>query len=510
MAARGLALLWHTFVQRAGQLDLTLSPSVTITRLRCHKYRLGDAIYIAHAVMATFWLILLPSLFLKLAIPALFTVLLLVPLTSQFFFPAIPVLQWVLTFYCSRFIPAHLRPSISVSLLPTLETVLYGANISDILTRFTHPALDIIAWIPYGVIHFSGPFILAFFLWLFAPKGALKFYAKAFGYMSFTGVVIQIILPCAAPWYELIHGLTPADYSMKGSPGGLARIDALFHSSAYSIAFSNAPVVFGAFPSLHSGFSTMTALQISHFFGQSANGAPNWRRTAAWVYVGVLYWSTMYLTHHYLVDVTGGACLATAFFYIFLPTEFVQSVAPVPRSKYELYDIDVEDGAGGEGGHSYRKAGFRRPHSNTFSSTSSADEPLDSAAPLNGLTDAESATNPAAGDQDDDGDMGVAYRPQPGAVPFLARFGRKSRKQPSAANPAHKRTASIISLIGPDERSADDGWSTTSAPWGIVPPAGLPRTGSNSNVRASRVGVNGDVTTRAAATIGDAHTAEGP
>ncbi|EEB89410.1 hypothetical protein MPER_12493, partial [Moniliophthora perniciosa FA553] len=35
-------------------------------------------------------------------------------------------------------------------LLPTLEFVPYGANISDILTRYTHPILDILAWLPYG------------------------------------------------------------------------------------------------------------------------------------------------------------------------------------------------------------------------------------------------------------------------------------------------------------------------------------------------------------------------
>jgi len=199
MAARGLALLWHTFVQRAATLDLSLSPAVTLAKLRSHKFRIWDAVYIAHTAVAIFWLVLLPSVALKLVIPTVFSILLLVPLTSQFFFPAIPILQWVITFYASRFIPAHLRPEISVSLLPTLETVLYGANISDILTRFTHPILDILAWIPYGVIHFSGPFILAAFLWLFAPKPALKFYANAFGYMNFVGVVVQILVPCAAP-----------------------------------------------------------------------------------------------------------------------------------------------------------------------------------------------------------------------------------------------------------------------------------------------------------------------
>lgn len=197
--SHALAVLWHTFVQKASALDLSLSPAKTFARLRTHKFVLTDLVYVAHVLVAAFWLYLIPSLLLKLALPIGFMTLLLVPLTSQFFLPAIPILQWVFTWASSRFIPTEYRPVISVALLPTLETVLYGANISDILTRFTHPILDIIAWLPYGVVHFGGPFVLSAFIWLFAPKGSLKFWANSFGYMNFVGVVIQILLPCAAP-----------------------------------------------------------------------------------------------------------------------------------------------------------------------------------------------------------------------------------------------------------------------------------------------------------------------
>ncbi|KAG1864952.1 hypothetical protein DFJ58DRAFT_655417, partial [Suillus subalutaceus] len=38
-------------------------------------------------------------------------------------------------------------------LLQVLESVFYGANISDILTHFTYPILNIITWLPYGVTH---------------------------------------------------------------------------------------------------------------------------------------------------------------------------------------------------------------------------------------------------------------------------------------------------------------------------------------------------------------------
>lgn len=72
---------------------------------------------------------------------------------------------------------------------------------------------------------------------------------------------------------------------MRGSAGGLARIDALFGSHGYETTFSGAPVPFGAFPSLHAGCSTMEALFLSHFFPQYA--------PIYWSYIFVLYWSTM-------------------------------------------------------------------------------------------------------------------------------------------------------------------------------------------------------------------------
>lgn len=114
--------------------------------------------------------------------------------------------------------------------------------------------------------------------------------------------------------YEIIHGLTPANYSMPGSPGGLLRIDRVFHSSGYTNAFGSAPLVFGAFPSLHSGCAVMEALFLSHFFPHL--------KPIYWGYVGVLWWATMYLSHHYLIDLTGGACFSVIAFYALMPEAY--------------------------------------------------------------------------------------------------------------------------------------------------------------------------------------------
>ncbi len=183
------------------------------------------------------------------------------------------------------------------------------------------------------------------------------------------GVMIQILFPCAPPWYELREGLTPANYGMRGSPAGLARIDALFHSHGYTLTFTGAPMVFGAFPSLHAGNATMKALFCSYFFPVviKVGRLRIDLRITYWLYcfwlvsssadqlpppslrtdflpsfnLQKLYFSTMYLMHHYLIDLVAGACLATFCFYFFLTDELREAMeqhypyrnsAPAPTS----------------------------------------------------------------------------------------------------------------------------------------------------------------------------------
>jgi len=137
--------------------------------------------------------------YIKLGIVSIYSLAMLLPFTSQFFVPATPIFSWLLLFYSSQFLNKAHRPHIWVSVLPTLESVLYGANISDLLTRYTTPLLDIAAWIPYGVLHFALPFVVAACLFVFGPPGAVKFWGTAFGYMNLIGVMIQVAFPCAPP-----------------------------------------------------------------------------------------------------------------------------------------------------------------------------------------------------------------------------------------------------------------------------------------------------------------------
>jgi len=151
----------------------------------------------------------------------------------------------------------------------------------------------------------------------------------------------------------------------------------------------------------------------------------------------------MYLTHHYLIDVVGGACLATAFFYLFLPDDLKGSAATAApgglqngrRSKYDIYDLEAP-----------RPRGHGR--SNGGIMTDAAD------------FDLASETSSHASD---DEEMDITFRsPVPGATPtsaagLMSEQQQKSAQQ-NAAKKNHRHTASIASLIRADER-AEDGWS---------------------------------------------------
>ncbi|KAJ3151870.1 hypothetical protein HDU86_006002 [Geranomyces michiganensis] len=162
---------------------------------------------------------------------------------------------------------------------------------------------DVLAFIPYGVLHYISPAVFCLWLWWRAGVQTAVVFAQAFGAQNVLGVVTQVLFPTAAPWYNDLYGFAPATYSMPGNPGGLARVDKLFGTHMYSNAFNNSPLVFGAMPSLHSGFAFLIMLFAMHFTRRLG--------VALSLYVCWQWWATMYLRHHYMSDLIVGAAYAT-------------------------------------------------------------------------------------------------------------------------------------------------------------------------------------------------------
>ncbi|KAM5466108.1 Phosphatidylinositol:ceramide phosphoinositol transferase (IPC synthase) [Microsporum ferrugineum] len=312
------------------RLSTSFSPLDTLKALQAHRWTIYDGQYLILIVLGIFSLCIIesPGPLAKTIVALGLISSLLMPITCQFFLPFLPPICWLVFFYACQFIPSEWRPPIWVRVLPALENIIYGANLSNILSAHQSTALDLLAWLPYGIMHYGAPVVCAIFLFIFGPPGITPIFARSFGYMNIAGVIIQFLFPCSPPWYENLYGLAPAHYGMPGDPGGLARIDALFGIDLYTSGFSAAPVPFGAFPSLHAGHATFEALFMSHAFPKL--------KPVFITYVVWLWWSTMYLSHHYAVDLIGGGLLAAVTFY-YVKSRFLPRIQ---ADKFARWDYD--------------------------------------------------------------------------------------------------------------------------------------------------------------------------
>ncbi|KAI8914055.1 hypothetical protein DFJ77DRAFT_440934 [Powellomyces hirtus] len=280
----------------------------------------------------------------------------------------LPIGLWLVLFSCAQFIPSSWRPAISVDVLPALDELLFdnslgllsfasilvaggwlvtGSSLSTLLVfvplvlrglrdlaAVPSTAADVLAFLPYGVLHYISPAIFAVWLWWYAGVQTAVVFAQAFGAQNCLGVITQVVFPTAAPWYNDLYGFAPATYSMPGNPGGLARVDKLFGTHMYGNAFNNSPLVFGAMPSLHSGFAVLIMLFAMHFSRRLGS--------ALMLYMCWQWWATMYLRHHYMSDLLVGALYSTVT-YMFSRRYLarVSSLGYHGSSDYKLLDVVV-------------------------------------------------------------------------------------------------------------------------------------------------------------------------
>jgi len=253
-----------------------------------------------------------------------------------------PLLFWVLLFaYITPSIPADQRPPIRATLLPSIEKALFFGVCSY---QLVSPAVECSTWLRdvaaafiYG-IHFMGPLLFCLFLWFITRKvDSIYPYLWCFGIMNSFAVSTQFLLPTAPPWWieKYLHQ-GPPTYDVKGEPAGLACFDRALQSSTglqfFTPIYSQSPVVFGAFPSLHAAWPFMMALFCSPFnFGI---------RVGAWIYVAWVCWAAMHLRHHFLLDLLGGGLYAYCS-YVFFHSVHTRLVHGQKSNSYKVVELDV-------------------------------------------------------------------------------------------------------------------------------------------------------------------------
>lgn len=165
------------------------------------------------------------------------------------------------------------------------------------------PAMDFLAgifylcWVPLPIIYG---------LWLYFSgkrKGYLHF-SIVFLLVNLLGFTIYYIHPAAPPWYVASYGFE-AIPGTHGETAGLGRFDAMTGLGIFDALYARNSNVFAAVPSLHSAY-TLVAL-IYAFRTQSPL---IWKVVLGVVTLGI-WFTAVYSSHHYIIDVLLG--IATAF-----------------------------------------------------------------------------------------------------------------------------------------------------------------------------------------------------
>lgn len=249
-----------------------------------------------------------------------------------------------------------LCPTISM-----LATIWLDLNLAYLCINYIASVLDIMAWLSYVIGHITAPIVTAVYLWLFTPPGVCGLFGLALGLQNLAGVFTHLLFPTAPPWYNHLYGEQPGNYSIPGYAAGLTRVDFALGTHLHNDGFHMSPIVFGAFPSLHSAFVCLIFLFISRYasWGGSIWGwgliepsrkVKNRKFSSIWkklftliplgtgicsIYMIWQWWATMYLDHHYRLDLLGGAIYALVAFCIVFPK--------IKKHEREFQDEDEDD-----------------------------------------------------------------------------------------------------------------------------------------------------------------------
>ncbi len=163
---------------------------------------------------------------------------------------------------------------------------------------------DLLAVMVYG-LHFVFPLVFAFMLWI---KRKDRFWQFTIGLlvMSYLGFAGFLLYPAAPPWLAQQWGYiqdlhNPFDQAFKVlAPRRYDNFDTM---TLWTLRSPN-PVA--AMPSLHAAYPWFVLLFAIKFYG--------WRGLIFFVYNAMVWFSVVYLGHHWVIDILAGMFLATVCF----------------------------------------------------------------------------------------------------------------------------------------------------------------------------------------------------
>lgn len=171
------------------------------------------------------------------------------------------------------------------------------------------PLMDFLAgvfylcWVPL-------PMIFGLYLYFRGRREGYLHFALVFLLTNLIGFAFYYVHPAAPPWYIALHGFE----AVPGTPGdvaGLGRFDSMTGLNVFDGLYARNSNVFAALPSLHSAYTL-----VAFIYALRTRAGRAWSICLGIVTAGI-WFTAVYTSHHYIIDVLAGITCALAAFVIF-------------------------------------------------------------------------------------------------------------------------------------------------------------------------------------------------
>lgn len=183
-------------------------------------------------------------------------------------------------------------------LIPCEYFALHHSVIADILAGFFY-----LCWVPVPI---------AFGLWLYLKKDRRLYlrFSMVFLLVNLIGFAGYYIHPAAPPWYAINYGFE-AILNTPGNTAALGRFDELVGLSIFDSLYSRNSNVFAAIPSLHAAY-----MVVAFYYALVKKCHPAIITIFAVLMCGI-WFTAVYSSHHYIIDVLLGITCALLGIFIF-------------------------------------------------------------------------------------------------------------------------------------------------------------------------------------------------
>lgn len=217
------------------------------------------------------------------------------------------IVYWIIFDYMKAF-PNYNYSTVHIADLYNAEKHLFGIHVNgglltpnEYLRANSKTVIDVatgifyLCWIPV-------PLAFAAYLF-FKNRRQFLYFSLTFVLINFLGFVVYYLYPAAPPWYVQYNGFV-FHANTPGNTAGLARFDAYFNAGIFKSIYAKGSNVFAAMPSLHSSYPIAVL-----YYG--LKNRVRWMNIFFVIVMLGIWFTAVYASHHYVLDVLAGILTAT-------------------------------------------------------------------------------------------------------------------------------------------------------------------------------------------------------